>query len=217
LNSVLGYTELLADEPLTENGRRRLVIIKAQIQRMTEIINNHLTNVRSSSQTREPVNIGKLVEETLLTMAPIFMQHHVKVINQCVVSLPPVMAHRPSLQRVLVNLMDNAIDAMKEGGTVTILGERAGTDFDEAGVTLTISDTGSGIAQELLPKIFDIFFTTKAPGQGTGLGLAICHEIVKAHGGTLEIDSAPHKGTRARIFLPVEAASSVRIAAGGPT
>jgi signal transduction histidine kinase len=100
---------------------------------------------------------------------------------------------------------------------VTILGERAGTDFDEAGVTLTISDTGSGIAQELLPKIFDIFFTTKAPGQGTGLGLAICHEIVKAHGGTLEIDSAPHKGTRARIFLPVEAASSVRIAAGGPT
>ena len=209
LNSVLGYAELLAQEPLTENGRRRLAIIKAQIQRMTEIINNHLTNVRSSSRKREAVDIRKLVEETLVTMAPIFIQHRVKAVNKCAVSLPVVVAHRPSLQRVLVNLIDNALDAMNGGGTVTISCEKSA-----GGVALTISDTGAGIPAEILPKIFDIFFSTKAPGQGTGLGLAICQEIVNAHGGTLGVESAVGGGTQVRIFLPTEA-SHAAVAVGG--
>jgi signal transduction histidine kinase len=209
LNSVLGYAELLAQEPLTENGRRRLAIIKAQIQRMTEIINNHLTNVRSSSRKREAVDIRKLVEETLVTMAPIFIQHHVKAVNKCAVPLPVVVAHRPSLQRVLVNLIDNALDAMNGGGTVTISCEKSA-----GGVAVTISDTGAGIPAEILPKIFDIFFSTKAPGQGTGLGLAICQEIVNAHGGTLRVESAVGAGTQVRIFLPTEASHAV-VAAGG--
>jgi two-component system NtrC family sensor kinase len=127
-----------------------------------------------------------------------------------------VLAHRPSLQRVLVNLLDNAIDAMKEGGTVTIACEKqADKANDGYGIVITVDDTGTGIPPALMPKIFDIFFTTKPPGQGTGLGLAICHEIVEAHGGTLDIKSSLGEGTRARIFLPAQAGSAQRIAGAG--
>lgn len=205
LNSVLGYTQLLAQEKLTGDARRRLEIIKTQVERMADIIGQYLSRVRGSFQKRHRVNVNELIEETLVMLRPIFQQRGIQVRRELSEPLPLLVADGPSLQRVLINLLDNAVDAMGEGGTVTVA-TVAGAPLESGrhGVIIKVADTGAGVPPELLPKIFDIFVTTKAPGKGTGLGLAICQEIIKGHGGTIEIASEVGKGASVRIFLPAD-------------
>jgi len=120
-------------------------------------------------------------------------------------SLPPLWGDDASLQRVLINVLDNAVDATKEGGLLKIATRaRRSSEGDGPGIIVEITDTGAGIPPELLPKIFDLFVTTKPSGKGTGLGLVVCQEIVKAHGGTIEIKSQVEQGTSVRIFLPID-------------
>jgi PAS domain S-box-containing protein len=111
--------------------------------------------------------------------------------------LLPVLADRAQLEQVLVNLAVNARDAMPDGGTLAIA--VAGVSD---GVRITVVDDGTGMAEEVRDRAFEPFFTTKDPGQGTGLGLATVHGIVTDSGGTVDIDSAPGKGTSVAIFLP---------------
>ncbi len=203
LNSVLGYTQLLAQDELSENARRRLDIIKLQVERMVQIINHYLTNVRSAFQKQQSINVNDLIAETLVMLRPILQQHQVQVHCQLASSLPPLIADGPSLQRVLINLLDNSIDAMKSGGMVSLMTQASSaTGSTPPGTIIMVCDTGTGILAEVQPRIFDMFVTTKAAGQGSGLGLAICQEIVKGHGGTIEITSEAGKGTCARVFLP---------------
>jgi signal transduction histidine kinase len=103
----------------------------------------------------------------------------------------------------LINLLNNAVDAIDEGGTVTVAARvSAPPEAPRPGVVIEITDSGCGIPPELLPSIFDLFVTTKALGKGTGLGLMVCQEIIKSHGGTIDIDSQIGQGTCVRIFLP---------------
>lgn len=204
LNSVLGYTHLLAQEELSESARRRLAIIETQIQRMGDIIQHYLSRTRGSPH-KEPMNINTLIGETLLLLNPFLQQNEVQVTTTLAESLPPVCADDASLQRVLINVIDNAVDATREGGSLKI-STRASTALatKTPGIIIEIEDTGVGIPAELLPKIFDLFLTTKPPDKGTGLGLVVCQEIVKAHGGTIDIVSQVGKGTSVRIFLPAQ-------------
>jgi signal transduction histidine kinase len=101
------------------------------------------------------------------------------------------------LQQAVIILAENGIDAMHEGGTLSVRAHNAGS-----GVVVEVSDTGVGIAPEHLAKIFDPFFTTKEIGRGTGLGLAVCYGIVKEHGGHIAVDSAPGRGTTFTLTLP---------------
>lgn len=205
LNSVLGYAHLLSQETLSERARRRLDIIKAQIERMTAIIDQYLTRARSSFQPRQRVAINELVGETMELFKPIFEQHRAEVSISLAESLPVVSGDEASLQRVLINLLDNAVDAIEDGGAVTVA-TRPTDPSDEAGpgVIIEIADTGAGIPSDLLPKIFEFLVTTKPAGKGTGLGLAICQEIVKGHGGSINISSLVGKGTTVRVFLPAD-------------
>ncbi|HVJ16646.1 MAG TPA: ATP-binding protein [Polyangiaceae bacterium] len=98
---------------------------------------------------------------------------------------------------MLVNLIANAIDAMGEGGTLTLTTARQGDDF-----VITVGDTGCGIPHHLKERVFEPFFTTRPVGQGTGLGLAIAYALVRKHGGSLELDSVEGRGTVATIRLP---------------
>jgi signal transduction histidine kinase len=203
LNSVLGYTQLLSQDNLPENARRRLDIIKTQAMRMTDIINYYLTEIRRPLQKQQRVNINALIEETLITLKPIFQQRSVTVNTRLAESLPDLSGDSASLQRVLINLLDNSVDAIGADGCITIESQiREATGLKPAGVVIEICDTGTGIPPAMLPKIFDMYVTTKSPGEGSGLGLAISQEIVKAHGGTLELANTPGKGACARIFLP---------------
>jgi signal transduction histidine kinase len=203
LNSVLGYAQLLAQEDLPERARRRLTIVETQIHRMSEIIQNYLSYTRGIPQ-RERINVNELIRDTVLLLQPIFKQRSVSVTTQLADSLPVIYGDGNSIQRVLINLLDNAVDACDKGGSVNIgTLEHAGPNHRDQGVTIELADTGAGIPPEMLPKVFDLFVTTKAPGKGTGLGLVICQEIVKAHGGTIDIASQLGTGTTVTVFLPV--------------
>jgi len=101
------------------------------------------------------------------------------------------------MSQVVLNLLINAIHAMSGGGTLRIALERANGD-----VKMEVGDTGHGILEEDLPKIFHPFFSTKEAGKGTGLGLTVVHNIVQEHGGTIAVESEPGKGTTFTITLP---------------
>src|SRR5262245_27831652 len=207
LNSVLGYTQLLAQEPLSESARRRLNIIETQVQRMEGVIQHYLSHTRGSPRKRQ-INVKELVGETLLLLNPIFQQNGVQVTTDLAEPLPMLWGDDASLQRVLINLLDNAINASKEGGRLKILARASATCEARRGIYIEITDNGSGIPAELLPKIFELFVTTKPSGKGTGLGLVVCQEIVKAHGGTIDIESEVGTGTSVRIYLPIDERSA---------
>jgi signal transduction histidine kinase len=122
-------------------------------------------------------------------------QSHVRVTAEAAALALPVYCDPARLQRVLVNLVMNGIQAAGEGGSVHLSARRTG-----GGVEITVEDSGPGIAAENLARIFNPFFTTRA--SGTGLGLAICHRIIEAHGGTIRAGNAPGGGARFVIRLP---------------
>jgi two-component system, NtrC family, sensor kinase len=205
LNSVLGYTQLLSQEDLPERARRRLAIVETQIHRMGEIIQRYLTHTRGSL-TRNEININNLISDTLTLLQPVFQQRGVPVTSMLAEKLPIVHADTSSIQRVLINLLDNAVDACANKGAVKITTLECPLSANRAaGVTVEIADNGAGIPLEMLPKIFDLFVTTKPPGKGTGLGLVICQEIIKAHGGAINIASQIGQGTTVSIYLPSDA------------
>jgi signal transduction histidine kinase len=121
--------------------------------------------------------------------------------------LPPVLCYAAKVNQVVLNLVANALDACRAGGTVTVRTRPA-----EGGVAVHVVDTGPGIAPAVLPRIFDPFFTTKPVGQGTGLGLSISHGIVADHGGRIEVQSEPGRGAHFTVYLPLRPSPP----AGGP-
>ncbi len=204
LNSVLGYTQLLSQENLSERARRRVAIIETQINRMSDIIRRYLVHTRGSPP-RNKVSINDLIRDTLLLLQPVFQQRDVKVSPSLASTIPILYADSNSIQRMLINLLDNAVDACDKGGVVKIRTiESPATRKKGSGIIIEIADNGSGIPAEILPKIFDLFVTTKAPGKGTGLGLVICQEIIKAHGGTVNVTSQVGQGTTVTVYLPVD-------------
>ena len=204
LNSVLGYTQLLAQENLPERARRRLAIIETQINRMGDIIQHYLSHSRGSAD-RVQIDVNDLVRETLLLLQPIFQQHGMEVTTSLGESLPQLFGDGVSLQRALINLLDNAVDACKGEGRLKISTlARPIPGNGASGIIIEIADNGAGIPPDILPKIFDLFVTTKPPGKGTGFGLVICQEIVKAHGGTISVSSQVGRGTSIQIFLPTD-------------
>ncbi|MEK7326608.1 MAG: HAMP domain-containing sensor histidine kinase, partial [Chloroflexota bacterium] len=113
---------------------------------------------------------------------------------------PAIICDQDKIAQVLVNLMDNALDAMTSPGTITLDASR----HSDGGLVLSIADTGTGMSEEVLAHAFDPFYTTKPTGEGTGLGLSICRGIVRAHDGQMKIDSRPGQGTQVIITLPPE-------------
>ena len=205
LNSVLGYTQLLTHENLSETARESLQIIESQVQRMVEIIQHYLSRTRSSLQRHQRININTILRETLLLLKPIFQQHHVQVRSTFADTLPLLNGDEASLQRVFINLFNNAVDAMNGGGVITLV-TRMGSfpNSVRPGVVIEIADSGEGIPADVLPHIFDLFMTTKTSGKGTGLGLAVCQEIIKGHDGRIDITSMVGEGTCVHVFLPAE-------------
>jgi signal transduction histidine kinase len=205
LNSVLGYSQLLAQEDLSASAREQVEIIEAQVQRMIKIIQHYLSRTRGSFQRHRPINVNALIRETLTLLAPVFQQHGVQVTTTLAAPLPLLSGDEASLQRVLINLLNNAVDAIDDGGTVTVAARLSvPPETVLPGVVIEVRDSGCGIPPELLPNIFDLFVTTKTSGKGTGLGLMVCQEIIKSHGGTIDISSQVGQGTCVRVFLPTD-------------
>lgn len=151
-------------------------------------------------ERRGPVDVRHVLDPSL-RMAWNEIRHRARLVKEYG-AVPPVDANEARLGQVFLNLIVNAAQAIPEGDAHNNM-IRVVTGRDESGrVSVEVSDTGTGIAPENLPRIFDAFFTTKPIGEGTGLGLSICHRIVRGLGGEIQVESERGKGTTFRILLP---------------
>lgn len=203
ITSILSLASHLAEEKgaqLAARQRKSLQVIAQQAERVSRILRNLLMFARQSNLEVSRVDVGELLDTALLLVQFRLRDSEVRLHREIDANLPPILGDTGRLTEVFVNLLNNAIDAMPNGGT---LGIRATPEHGaDGGVRVEVSDTGSGISPEHLPRIFDPFFTTKEPGRGTGLGLSISHGIVKDHGGQIWAESQLGAGTTIVITFP---------------
>lgn len=189
------------DRSVDQAVREYLDIIDKEVQRCTRIVDGLLEFSRPQDHARPKAVVGlnQLVERTLF-----LLKHHRRFARLAVqvsvgAGLPPVAANEEQLIQVLMALLLNAVDAMRDGGTLTV---RTGSGPGPNEVMVEVEDTGHGIAAPELSKIFEPFYTTKPPGQGTGLGLSIAYGIAQEHGGRIEVQSEVGRGSTFRLVLP---------------
>lgn len=199
LGSILGFAQLIQKHPALPDAAARDSdkIVRASLH-AREVIRKLLVFSRQKTPLKAPVNLNRVVEDGLYFLESRCTRSGIALVSRLAPHLPEIRADASQLHQVLVNLVVNAIQAMPEGGTLSI-----DTRFEAHAVWLGVQDTGVGMTCEIQDKIFTPFFTTKDVDQGTGLGLAVVHGIVTSHGGTIRVASAPGKGARFEIQLPL--------------
>ena len=201
LGGILALTSLAVEEmPQDDPNRENLEEVIRQTERCRDIVKGLLEFSRQSKGNTEPVDLNKVLQDTLSLIGKQALFFNVKVDCRLAPELPPVVADRSQFQQVFINILMNAVQAMHEHGTITILTRHQGEDNS---VEVAIADTGEGIPPEQISRIFDPFFTTKESGHGTGLGLSIAYGIVTTHGGSISVQSEPGKGSTFTIRMPV--------------
>jgi signal transduction histidine kinase len=198
MNVILGRAEHLLQRTTDERVQKGLGIIITQVERITKIMNQLLTFARRCPIERRPIDLRRIIADCLDIVQERVARHRIIVEMVCPDDMPLVYADPDQMSQVLLNLVINALHAMPNGGVLRIT-----LSLSEGSVKLVIVDTGHGIAKQDLPKIFNPFFTTKEVGKGTGLGLTVVHGIVQEHGGSIEVDSEPGRGTSFTIILPL--------------
>jgi two-component system NtrC family sensor kinase len=200
-----GWMEDLLEEGELEKGdtlaefRRALKQIRAQGTRCKQITHKLLSMARKTGSQLSDLKLNELIKEVVGLSQRTSRYRNVKIETELSPDIPPITASPSEVQQVLLNLINNAIDAIgKDGGMVKI-----NTRMDNKSVIIDVSDTGSGIPEAHIQRIFDPFFTTKPVGKGTGLGLSICYGIIDRMGGTISVNSAVGKGTTFHVQLPV--------------
>jgi len=202
INNITLTAYSLRDDGERLSDQERLEMIQEVIKeadRLRGIVKNLLDYARESEFSREPLDLGQLVEETLLLVKKQLQMAGAHLTLDLPPQLPTIRADRRQLRQVLLNILINALDAIPPQGHIQI----AVRQEDPETVAVTIRDDGPGIAPEVLPYIFDPFFTTKPPGRGTGLGLAVSQGIVNRHGGEIRVASSPGQGAAFTVVLPV--------------
>lgn len=183
--------------PEAADLKEYLSLIRGEAFRCKLITNGLLDFSRTRAGEHAPVDVTDVIESAARLVAHQQRGVGVEIVTDVSADVVPVTGDGGQLQQAVIALSTNAIDAMPEGGRLTL-----GARNEEGHVLVEVSDTGVGIAPENLTKIFDPFFTTKEVGRGTGLGLAVCYGIVTEHGGRLDVQSAVGKGTTFTISLP---------------
>ena len=187
-------------EPVPAKLRSELVKITDLADRVAQIAQGLLSYCRPSPATRQPTNLATPIRAALATVDHRARGQGVSLDDQLPDELPPVNANAGEIQQVFLNLLLNALDAMPDGGRLTLT---ADIDDGDESLTITVADTGHGIDPSILDQVLEPFYTTKADGKGTGLGLSICDGLVRSHGGELRLDSTPGAGTRVHVALPI--------------
>ncbi len=213
LAGMLGYAQLglATDDIETKNESLKVVVDTSR--RGKSITGSLLTFARRQEPRRELADLYEAVQGTLTLMELELRKHSIQVVRD-INPVPMTICDAGQLSQVFLNLLTNARDAMKpNGGTLTV-----SLTSDEQTIVLSVSDTGSGIPEQIRDKIFEPFFTTKgalggSATPGTGLGLSVSYGIVKSHGGEFQVESEPGKGTTMTVRLPVvetqEAAAAI--------
>ena len=204
LAGVLVYTQLLAKKINSNKFSEEVALdyltkMETELTRSTRLIRNLLDFARQSPPALREVNANEVLERALDLAGHSAELQHIQVIKELDPSLPTLMADFDQLQQVCTNLIMNAIQAMPDGGKLTI---RTSADSDGQ-LRIAIQDTGCGISKENQRKLFTPFFTTKSKGKGVGLGLAVAYGIIQRHHGRIEVQSKEGEGTTFTIYLPL--------------
>lgn len=223
LTVILGNTSMQLRNPhLDEKLAASLEQVERAAERATGLTRQLLAYSRKQIIQRRPLSLNEVVEQTVAMLRRLIGEH-IALDMQLAADLPPIFADPSSVDQVIMNLALNARDAMHDGGKLTLatvlveIDETARARNPEAHlgrhICLAVKDTGNGMDAATVARIFEPFFTTKAPGQGTGMGLATVYGVLKQHGGWIEVESAPGRGTTVRVFFPLSTDALVAEAA----
>jgi PAS domain S-box-containing protein len=199
LGIILGFAQaLLTDMEPCDPKYRPIQIIAEETKRCEAIVRDLIEFGRPGSAEFALTDVKEIIERTLEMILPRLIKQNVEAATAIAPELPQIYADPQALRQVLVNLCLNAADAMLEGGRLTLSAEPNACGQ----MTIAVADTGFGIDADTMPKIFQPFFTAKK-WRGLGLGLPICERIVKSHGGKIDVESEPGRGTIFTIQLPL--------------
>jgi PAS domain S-box-containing protein len=199
LGSALLRAQMLEEDLSDAEHIEDLRFIQRQLRYGKEIVESLLRFARPSGESKRAEPLNAIVQDVLTMMEPSFRRARVRVTFERVATEDTVVyVARNELEQVFFNLCSNALDAMPQGGEITITTQMTPNRL----VEVRFRDTGIGIPPARLPRIFEPFYTTKEPGKGTGLGLAICQRILKETGGSIEVASQVGQGTTFTIWLP---------------
>lgn len=218
MSVILGFAQIVVrglkeDDPLYVP----LKSIEKEAIRCKKLVNDLLTFSRTGKTEKEKVDINEIIDQTISLVEARTKISNIKVVREYDTGLPRITVNKNQTQQVIINLCNNAIDAMPEGGKITITTKKAvnGKRETEDGKTkqpsadstefveISVIDTGSGMSEEIKKHIFEPFFTTKEIGKGTGLGLSLVYEIIQKHNGTIKVETEIGKGTIFIIKFPV--------------
>jgi two-component system NtrC family sensor kinase len=199
IGSILGFAQLVQKYPeLSEQVRQDIEKIMKASLHAREVVKKLMLFARQMPPQKTQVNLNQIVEESLYFLESRSAKEGIKVIRSLSPDLPKVTADPAQMTQVFVNIAVNAIQAMPNGGKLTIK-----TDSSEKFVSLLVEDTGVGMEEGIIKQIFLPFFSTKDVGKGTGLGLPVVHGIVTSHGGSVNVTSEVGRGTQFEIQLPI--------------
>jgi len=204
LSGVLTYTQLLikrieSDRFSKESALDYLAKMESELTRSTRLVRNLLDFARQSAPALVETDLNEIINRVLEMTAHSAKLSKVEVINELDPSLPKLTADPGQLQQVFTNLVVNAIQAMPDGGKLTLRTSQANGQLK-----IEVQDTGYGISPENMRKLFTPFFSTKKEVKGVGLGLAISYGIIQRHRGKIEVQSVEGKGTTVTVQLPVQ-------------
>jgi signal transduction histidine kinase/CheY-like chemotaxis protein len=201
LSTIMGYSQLMMASEVPPENKRRLEIMSSEAERMARIVKNLLTFARKQPPEKRLLGLNGIIEKTLELKAYHFRVSRIRLATDLAPDLPMTMLDFHQIQQVLLNLLNNAEQAMVDagrGGALRVMTRRAGDRIEAS-----ISDDGPGVPPEIQSRIFEPFFTTKKEGKGTGLGLSLCHGIIQEHGGTIRVESRRGDGASFIIELPI--------------
>jgi signal transduction histidine kinase len=215
LNVVSGRAQMIASGETKDPAEavECARIIHHQAERMAGIVRQLLDFARRRGSQKLPADVAALARQTTSLLEPLAVGRGVELVCESAAASLRARLDPSGMQQALTNLIVNGIQATKGRGRVRVRTLRETLASDASGgrtpgdyVVLEVGDEGEGIPAEQLASIFDPFFTTKEVGEGTGLGLSVAHTIVQEHGGWIEVESQPDRGSRFRIWIPAEAA-----------
>jgi signal transduction histidine kinase/sensor domain CHASE-containing protein/ActR/RegA family two-component response regulator len=204
LSVVTMQADLLRDETPDQAGAERVRLISQSAERCVRIVQNFLALARQTPPQRTGVEFNTVVQEAIEILTYALQVDDIAIELHLETNLPVLWADPHQLQQVVVNLVTNAHQALREASQPRQLTITTGSDLSRTHLYLEVADLGPGIPHELQGRIFEPFFTTKPPGVGTGLGLPFCRGIIEGHGGSIRVDSQPGQGARFVVELPVE-------------
>jgi len=206
LTGVLGYAGLLLkSDDIPQDKKDHLKTIERETLRAREILKNLLDFARRKPPRLLKTNISTIVQDTLDLVKGQARLNNVELVVSCGGELSRVGVDTDEIKQVFINLANNAFLSMPKGGVLTVRCYQKETLGGRSMVMIEFTDTGSGIPEERLDKIFDPFFSTALDAEGSGLSLSISYMIVQNHGGRIEVDSKVGEGSTFRVVLPVEA------------